>query len=171
VRKKHIKKEVPTMARKRKSGKSVTSHKTARRRRSSGGIGGKKGKALNIIKDMALAVGGGVIAGIAANKLPIPNPKMKAAAPFVAGLALAMTIGRKNELAHHFATGMMVLGGVALVRAFAPNVPLLAGEEELSVMPSMLGYDGEGYGDYSDEMSGKVDLGEEEEVYLSPASM
>ena len=130
---------------------------------------------MNTVKDVGLAVGGGILAGVVANKLPIPNPKLKAAAPLIAGVAMMATIGRKNKMVAQMATGVMVLGAVALIRNLFPAVPLLAGEEEVMVSPEMLGYvpegiEYEGEDDDLSDLSGRVDLGEEE-LYITPANV
>lgn len=120
---------------------------------------GKGSGAVVILKDAALAVGGGVAAGILANKLPIQDPRLKAAAPIAAGVLLATTIGKKNAMLKGFATGMVVLGGVSLLKQLAPQVPMLAGEQEMMYLPQYP----DGYG-YGGEM---VDLGLDEEEDLS----
>ena len=89
-----------------------------------------KTDAVSVVKNAAIAAGGGIAAGMLANKLPIANPKLKAIIPIVAGVALATTIGRKKHMFHELGTGMVVLGVVALVRQLAPTVPMLAGEDD-----------------------------------------
>lgn len=139
-RKTTVKREVP-LARKRRSSKKGGTTKKGRRRSRSAKSFGLKGKGIvGNVKNAAVAVAGGIVAGMAANKLPIPNPLLKAASPLIMGLALMATVGRKNQLVAQMATGMMVMGGVATIRAQFPNVPLLAGEDEIVITPDMLGY-------------------------------
>lgn len=88
-----------------------------------------KTDAVSVVKNAAIAAGGGIAAGMLANRLPIANPKLKAIIPIVAGVALATTIGRKKHMFHELGTGMVVLGVVALVRQLAP-IPMLAGEDD-----------------------------------------
>lgn len=174
------KKEVAPMAKRRSRKKSSGSKKRSSRRRGGGGLF-KGGNVMNSIKEAAIAVGGGIVAGMVANKVPIPNPILKASSPAILGAALLATVGKKNKIVGQMATGMMVLGGVAAIRAAFPNVPLLAGEEEIMVTPDMLGYDGDDGYDYTDDMpmSGPVDLGVndisdmlgENEMFLTSANM
>lgn len=140
---------------------------------------------MNIVKNTGVAIAGGLIAGVLANKLPLPDPRMKAAAPAIAGLLLAMTIGRKNALAGQLAMGMLSIGGVSLIRTLAPGVPLLAGEGDDSESPELLGYNPiqelqySGYGPDEDElevsgkvdMSGRVRMGDDFIQYRSPADL
>lgn len=179
AKRKTVKKGNPPMAKKRRKARSGGGFKK-RARRAVGRARGFFGKAsgpLAVVKDAALAVGGGIAAGVIANKLPVADPRIKAAAPIAAGIALAATIGRKNEMAKGFATGMVVLGAVALLKQVAPNVPMLAGEQEMMYVPqydpALLGYDGEmvDLGQDDDElayMGESVELGEED--YVSPAN-
>lgn len=180
AKRKTVKKGLPTMAKKRRKARSGGGFKGKTRRAVSRARGflGKHSGALGVVKDAALAVGGGIAAGVIANKLPVADPRIKAAAPIAAGVALAATLGRKNEMAKGFATGMVVLGAVALLKQIAPNVPMLAGEDEMMYVPQ-LPYSPEMMGEgvqlgYDDDelavMGESVDLGQEEE-YVSPASM
>lgn len=184
----HHKTGVPSMARrhhKRKSSEGGTSHRRRGRFRHGFG-GGKAGGVMNIIKNTGVAIAGGLFAGVLANKLPLPDPRMKAAAPALAGLLLAMTIGRKNALAGQLAMGMLSIGGVSLIRTLAPGVPLLAGEDDdESANPELLGYNPiqeltySGYGPDEDElevsgkvdMSGRVRMGDDFIQYRSPADL
>lgn len=130
-----------------------------------------KGGVAGALKHAAIAIGGGLIAGIVANKLPIPDARLKAISPAIAGAALIATIGRKNPIAAEIGTGMMVLGGVSAIRALLPNVPLLAGEEEIVVDPALLGYSPMEENLYGVEDFGGVDIGDEDGVYVSPANL
>jgi hypothetical protein len=170
-------KESKPMAR-RKSSKAVAKT-TTKRRRSSGRGNFIKGKAkgmIPIVKDVAIAVGGGVAGGVLANKLPIANPKIKAALPLVAGILLASTLGQKKRIMHELGTGMAVIGAIALLKQFAPNIPMLAGEDEVILIPPgyggdmmRLGYDDDN-GDLS-QMGDMFNLGDDQEEYMSPANL
>jgi hypothetical protein len=134
-----------SMARKRR--KSVARSSSRKRGghrgfRMGGGGGSMKSAIMNSVKEAGVAIGGGIVAGVIANKLPISSPLIKAASPVVAGAVLMGTIGRKNKLAAQMAVGMMVLGGVAVIRSKFPQIPLLAGEEEIeyNTAPPELGY-------------------------------
>lgn len=127
-----------------------------------------------MVKEAGVAIGGGVAAGMLSNKLPIANPQIKALAPAAAGILLASTIGKRNRLVRQVAFGMVTLSGVAFVRQQFPQVPLLAGEEELYYLPEMTGENvqlGQPYDDEIDDMGGIVSLGQDEMPYLSPASI
>lgn len=161
-----------SMPKKRKSVQVKTAVKTVASR-AKRYITSKSG-AVSMLKDAALAVGGGVAAGVITNKLPIQNPKIKASIPIVLGIALASTMGKKSEIARGIANGMIVLGSVGLFRQFAPNVPMLAGEEDnqyyLPYQP-MEGTVDLGYSDNNElsYMGESVEIGNEEN-YLSPAN-
>lgn len=166
-----------TMA-KRKARKSTSGSVKGRARRTitrARGFLGKHSGAVEVVKNSALAVGGGIAAGVLANKLPITDARIKAAAPIAAGILLAATLGKKNQMINGFATGMVVLGGVALLKQLAPNVPMLAGEQEMVYIPNYPdNYGGEmlqlGLDEDEDiaSMGENVQLGEE---YFSPADL
>lgn len=162
------KKRSAPMAKKKKGTVKKRVRSAARRAK---GFLGKAGVG-PIIQDAALAVGGGVAAGFLSNKLPIADPRIKAAAPIVGGIGLAMTVGKKNPMVKGVAQGMVILGTVALIKQFAPNVPMLAGEEDDLLLPSdydmpMLGYD-----DFEDDdlMGEPVQIGADDSYY-SPADL
>lgn len=166
------KKGNPTMAKrkKRRGGFRRKARRTYKRAR---GFLSKQGDVMNILRDAALAVGGGVAAGIVSNQLPLPDPRLKSAAPIVAGVILATTIGRKNELVRGVANGMVVLGAVSLAKQLMPNIPMIAGEDDLLYLPdedetALLGYD-EMDPDELEELTGEsVELGTS---YVSPADL
>lgn len=176
AKRKTVKKGIPIMAKRRKARSGGGFKRKARRAVSRArGLFGKSSGAMSVVKDAALAVGGGIAAGVLANKLPIADPRLKAAAPIAAGIMLAATLGRKNDMAKGFATGMVVLGAVALLKQLAPNVPMLAGEQEMMYVPQLPynpGFDGEmvDLGENGDLafMGENVELGED---YVSPANL
>ncbi len=166
VKKKIVKRKTP---KRRKAVGNMAKRKkaTPKRRRKSGG---GKVNAQKILMQGVGAAAGAVGAGVVANMIPLPDPRMKAALPIVAGVVLGMSkMGRANVM--KFASvGMISAGALALVRQFAPNVPLLAGEDQemLDYVPgndeelALLGYDEENYEDFS---GSPVDLdGESYEV-------
>jgi len=176
AKRKTVAKGNPIMAKRRKArtggGLKTRARRAVGRAR---GFFGKSSGPMQVVKDAMLAVGGGIAAGVIANKLPVADPRMKAAAPIAAGIALAATLGRKNDMAKGFATGMIVLGAVALLKQLAPNIPMLAGEQEMMYVPQ-LPYNPGLYGETVDlgenddlaYMGENVELGEE---YVSPASL
>lgn len=131
----------------------------------------KQGDVMMILQDTALAVGGGVAAGVISNQLPIADPRLKSAAPIVAGILLATTMGRKNKMVRGIANGMVVLGAVSLVKQLMPNIPMLAGEDDVLYLPDetdMLGYDPDDEEELTELTGETVDLGTD---YVSPADL
>lgn len=125
TKKKTVKKSTP----KRKAGRMAKKRKTTKKRtrRRSGGGGGKMQK---VLMDGLAAAGGAIGAGVVANQIPLPDPRMKAALPIVAGIVLASTKMGRGPMARMVSVGMVAAGSLALMKQFAPNVPTLAGEEE-----------------------------------------
>lgn len=110
----------------------------------------------NIVKPLiegGVAVGGALLSSIIANKLPATvNPKLKASAPILIGLLLGMTkFARNNAMVKGASEGMIIAGGLSLVRQLFPTAPLLAGENEVGLLdnaymghPVQLGYESTG---------------------------
>lgn len=149
------------MTKKRKIKKVAGTAKKSYKRRSSG----PKVSIKSALMDTAAAVGGAVVGSFVVNKLPIPA-KFKAAIPVGLGILLQTKLAKNNKLLHHLGTGLLVVGGLSLIRQFVPQVPLLAGEDDLAMLgypqgelgypQGELGYvDDELYGDYVDEMQGE----------------
>lgn len=74
-------------------------------------------------------VAGAIGAGVTANAIPMPDPRIKPIIPIAAGLLLQNMKAFKNKPGQAVALGMIAAGGLALVKQFAPNIPLLAGED------------------------------------------
>lgn len=147
----------------------------------------RKVKPMELVTNAAIGLGGAIGAGIASNMLPIPQPAIKAALPLGLGLAVALSPLGKGKGAQAFAMGAMIMGGIALTKNFAPQIPFIAGEDEMidyvdreNEQARMLGYeDDEGlYED--DELGGEPftmggepeDIDElEGETFLSTADM
>ena len=166
-----VKQEKKTMAKKKSS--TATTTKKRRVKSTFKGIGGRAKGMVPMIKDVGIAVAGGVGANVLVNKLPIANPKVKAALPLVAGLLVSSVLGKKKTMFREIGHGMAVIGAMALLKQFAPNVPMLAGEDEMVYLPE--GYAGDllqlGYDEDPDLMGDMLQLGDESEEYVSPASM
>lgn len=169
--------EKKTMARK-KSSTVKTAKKSSSGRKRVANFAGKAKGMIPVVKEVAMAVAGGVGAGVLANKLPVANPKVKAAIPVVAGLVLAGVLGKKKPLLKEIGAGMAVVGAIGLIKQFMPNVPVLAGEDVIYIPESALpNYAGDplqiGYDEDSDDFMGDMmDLGyDDQEEYLSPASL
>lgn len=165
-----VKQEKKTMA-KKKSSTATTKKRSVKS--TFKGIGGRAKGMVPMIKDVGIAVAGGIGANVLVNKLPIASPKMKAALPLVAGLLVSSVLGKKKPMFREIGHGMAVIGAIALLKQFAPNVPMLAGEDEMVLIPE--GYAGDmlqlGYDEDPDLMGDMLQLGDESEEYVSPASM
>lgn len=122
------KRKVASMAKKKKT-------TTRRRRRRNPGAG----KPMELLTNGAIGLGGAIGSGIVANMLPIPQPGLKAALPLAVGVGVALSPMAKMKGAQYFALGAMIMGGIALTKQFAPQIPFIAGEDE------MLDYVGPGY--------------------------
>lgn len=127
--------------RKRSRRKSYTGKRRARRTRRArymgGAFGGAGGNLMKLAQTGALTVVGAGAGSMLAARVPLPDPRLKPILPIAAGLALgASKFGRKPMLAS-VALGMVVAGGLALGRTFAPQ--FFAGEDEM-----LLGYDDNG---------------------------
>lgn len=168
-----VKQERKTMAKKRRSPATTTTKRKRSVKSSFKGIGGRAKKMIPMIKDVGIAVAGGVGANVLVNKLPIANPKLKAALPLIAGLLVSSVLGKKKPMFREIGHGMAVIGAIALLKQFAPNLPMLAGEDDVVYLPE--GYQGDmmqlGYDEDPDLMGDLLQLGDESEGYLSPASM
>jgi hypothetical protein len=130
--------------------------KPKRRRRSrSRSYGFDKKDITAILMTAGGAVVGGIGSSYAVNMIPNVTPKIKAAIPLAAGIALSMTKLSSKPIIKAMALGMMVTGGLALVRQFMPTLPLLAGEDEVSGEALMLPAGEEDQAMLGDPMSGE----------------
>lgn len=144
----------------------------SRRRRSrymGGGlpIKGITNRLMNAGIEAAAAVG----STMAAAKIPIENPKIKAAIPLVAGIAIGMLAkGKRAAMINKVSDGCMIAGLLALLKQVAPQFAL-AGEDELTeaYLPeddqSLLGVRSDLMGVPSDLMGTEDFELESEEVY------
>jgi hypothetical protein len=128
-----------------------------------GGFGGGAGKGIMALLMNGLAAGAGAIGGaFAAGKLPIANPKLKALVPIALGIGLGMTKFGRKPIMQSVSLGLVAGGTLALVRQFAPQLPMLAGDDEYMLgVPEQIG---------SDSMLGIPEAIGEEGV-LSPADI
>lgn len=157
VRKKAVKRKVAKKPTKRKVVRKVAKKKKgSKRRKATRAVGGflkknQKGIIGTLTKGAAV-VAGAVGAGVAANNLPVKDPRIKAVGVILAGAFLANAKFLRGPEGQALALGMIASGGISLLKQLAPNVPLLAGEENMYI-PSeeelaMLGYDDEYDDDY-----------------------
>lgn len=168
VRKKTVKKKVIKKSIRRKVGFYVAKKRKKAVKKARAGIRrivGGKGMQDTLMKGAGV-VAGAVGAGFIANQVPIKDPRIKAVIPIIMGLLLSNVKMLKGQAGQAMTLGMVAAGGLALVKQFAPNIPVLAGEGEEFldyISPeeqeaAMLGY----YDDDpdSDEFAG----GEEEDI-------
>lgn len=182
VKRKSVKK---TVRKKVKSIKRKVVRAVAKRKKSYKKKAGKAIRRIASSKGMqdTLMKGGGVVAGavgagVMANYVPIKDPRIKAIMPIVAGLLLSNVKMFKGKMGQAMTLGMVAAGGLAIVKQFAPQVPVLAGEADLvdyltpeEQEAAMLGYypedeeDDENYlgASIEDDVDGALE-GESEEI-------
>lgn len=123
-----------SMARRKRSRRKTYARKRTRRGRSrvrymGGAFGGAGGNLMKLAQSGALTVVGAGAGSMLAARIPLPDPRLKTLVPIAAGLALgASKFGRKPMIGS-IALGMIVAGGLALGRQFAPQ--FFAGEDEM----------------------------------------
>jgi len=127
-----IQKDRKPMSTKRGKRKASTSRKRSRYRKS----GAKKDMMQNLITG-GTAVAGAVAGSFLVNKLPI-DAKLKAVLPFAGGAYIASRFAAKNKAVEGLALGLMVMGGLSLVKQFSPNIPMLAGNDENVYLPDYI---------------------------------
>ena len=84
------------------------------------------------LTSVGLGMAGAVAANMAANAIPIPDPRLQAALPLVGGMVLMM-MPAKNKMFAEVGLGMAIGGGLSTLKAVAPNMPFLAGDEALEL--------------------------------------
>lgn len=88
-------------------------------------------------QDIGLTLVGAIIGSILSGKIPIKDPRIRAAIPTIAGIILSPSI--KQPLLKHIVGGVAVGGGISLVRSLAPQLGLagiieeIQGAEELKI--------------------------------------
>lgn len=119
------------MGKKRKKGKKSRARRYASRAVSTVRRYSKPSKAnfQEILISGAAAAGGGVLSGILADKIPMPNPKMKPLIPIAGGLLLGSTAMGKGKIGKAVAIGMVAAGALAFAKN-SLNLPVLAGDGE-----------------------------------------
>jgi hypothetical protein len=146
------------------------------RRKSSRGrssSGGKKLDIKNLLMGTVVGTGAAVAGTMITAKIPIANPKLKSALPLLMGIGLSFVAGKSKhgDMISQAATGMLIAGGLAMVKQFAPNLSL-AGEDELyqtyldsNAGQQLLGVNSDLMGVNSDLMGVNSDLmGDENDV-------
>jgi hypothetical protein len=86
-----------------------------------------------------LGVAGAIIAAFVANKLPIKDKRIQAALPIVAGIGATLSSIGKNKILQPVLAGMIISGGVSMVRQFVPGLATMAGEDDDSELYEYMG--------------------------------
>lgn len=134
VRKKTVKKKrVYKSPKPKRKGSSVAKKKTSKkksysRRNPTKGITDK-------IMEAGAVAGGAIGAGLAANQIPVGDPRMKAAAVMAIGVFLSTLKPMRGKMAQMLSMGIVSAGALSLFKQFAPNLPLLAGENDMYYLP------------------------------------
>lgn len=166
--KKRVYKESPKPKRK---GKTVAKKKESKKK-SYSRRNPAKGIADKLMEGAAVA-GGAIGAGLAANQIPVQDPRMKAAAVMAVGIFLSTMKPMRAKLPQMVAMGITAAGALSLFKQFAPNLPVMAGENDMYYLPdndenAMLGV----YDDTEpDEYLGQYDEDEDFEDVLDGESV
>jgi hypothetical protein len=97
-----------------------------------------KMKPMAIITEVA-GIGAGAIAGSFVAKLSqrvpfLANPKITPFIPIILGVLLPMTKIGRSAFAKDIASGSLAIGVIAALRQFAPQLPLLSGDEATEIL-------------------------------------
>lgn len=128
----------------KKKGRKRTYKRKRRRRSGNPGNPGGKLKIQDILMRAALGAAGGIGGSLIAQKVPVKDPRIKAAIPLIAAVGLSMTPLMKQKMMQPLVIGLATVGTMSLIRQFVPNIPLLAGEDEVYLPEyeqDLLGYD------------------------------
>lgn len=123
----------------------------------------KKGSRVKPNKDFlvngAMAIVGAVGASYIANRVPVQDERLKAALPILVGAGVSLVPAlSKNKYSSAISAGAITAGGLSLVKKLAPQVPLMAGEEDYFYMGEsfdMLGYDEDLMGESFEDLMGE----------------
>lgn len=131
VKKKRVYKESPKP--KKRKGKAVakkkkSTKKSYSRRNPTKGITDK-------IMEAGAVAGGAIGAGLAANQIPVGDPRMKAAAVMAIGVFLSTLKPMRGKMAQMLSMGIVSAGALSLFKQFAPNLPVMAGENDMYYLP------------------------------------
>jgi len=119
--------------RKMKRRKTVSKVKVRRRKSSGRRFYGFDVKGpMELIKDGTVAAIGGVGGSFIANRIPVAA-NIKPLIPVALGAVLGSTKLGRNPMVKAAAMGMIVAGALSLARQYAPQIALLAGEEDVDL--------------------------------------
>ena len=94
------------------------------------GADGGRGSILGNLTDLGITLAGAIGGSFIARQIPLPLT-VKPFIPIAAGLALTM-LGRQ-KLLKQLGAGMMVAGGLSVIRQYIPMVPVLSGEPTIMI--------------------------------------
>lgn len=98
-------------------------------------VGGKGRDMINRARDVSIGVAGAVGGAMLTKYIPVADLRIKAAIPLIGGIVLSSMVA--NRMIQSAGAGLAIAGGLALVKAFAPNVAVLAGEGEADPLASL----------------------------------
>jgi hypothetical protein len=137
------------------------------RRSYMGGAMSMKGL-MPLVMSAAATIGGAVGGSMLSARIPAPD-KVKPLIPIAAGVALNVTKLGRNQLVRAAGLGMMVAGGLSLIRQFAPQLPMLGAadeSEELLGLPAVAGEDEELLGLIEEDLSGLPAVAGYDDTYM-----
>jgi hypothetical protein len=130
---------------KRKRRRRTSAVTTTRRRRSRGrymgsfGIGNKGKRIQGMVMDTAVSTASAIGGTMILAKVPMTNAKLKSTLPLISGIVVGiMAKGKNAKVMANISNGLMIAGGLAIVKQFAPQFAL-AGENEMYRQNSLLG--------------------------------
>jgi len=96
------------------------------------GLGGSKGDMMAAGTNVAIGIAGAIAGALGMRYVPVADARAKAAIPLLLGLVLSVKM--RQPMIRAASGGLAIAGGLALIKALAPNLPVLAGldaEDEL----------------------------------------
>jgi len=123
--------KAPTKRKRNRIAKAITKA-TSYGRRAKKHFGGTKHDIKTVAVSAGLGVMGAIIAAFVANKLPIKDKRIQAAVPLLAGIGATVSKLGTNKMLQPVLAGMIIGGGVSMVRQFVPGLATMAGEEDYS---------------------------------------
>ena len=138
-----------------------STHKRKRRAYLHGGMGGK---VVPLVKEGAVTVAGAALGSVIGARVPLPAKMVgfRGLVPVVAGIGLGMTKFGRGKLGSALALGMVVAGGLAIGRQYAPQV--FAGEDEMLGLPDLQEPLGIAYAGEDEDLDGEDDELDGEDV-------
>jgi hypothetical protein len=106
-------------------------HRRRARRTYLHGIGSGKNAIMKLIINGGIAAVGAVGGSFVASKIPLPNVKLKPFVPIAIGLALGMSKLSRKPVVQSLCLGLIAGGTLAAIKQNFPQLPTLAGDEEL----------------------------------------